>query len=91
MPLTSAKDEYSPDMGAIRFLMQDGSKQVPCRISHEALTDRGSTTGMNNAQIFEAYRPEIEQAASNKYDRGGIDPEGRVWVTTAEFPARPPR
>jgi hypothetical protein len=89
MPLTSAKDEYSPDIGSIRFLMQDGNTQVPCRISHEALTDRGSKTRMSGTQVFEAYRPEIEQAASDLYDRGKIDAEGRVWVTTAEFPAQP--
>ena len=88
MPLTQAKEEYFSDLQGIRFLMQDGNKEVPCRISHEALIDRGRATDLNETQVFDTYRDEIEQAASDKYDRDGADEEGRIVVTTAEFPQR---
>jgi hypothetical protein len=90
MSLERAKEEYlGPGLEGIRFLMRDGSKEVPCRVSYESLTDRGVATGMDEAGVFEAYRNEIEQAASDKYDRGKIDHEGRIYVTSVEFPQHP--
>jgi len=65
MPLTRAKEECSPDLRGVRFLMQDGDKEVPCRISREALTDRGFVTELDETQVFDTYRDEIEQAASD--------------------------
>ncbi len=47
--------------------------------------------GLNEAGVFEIYRDEIEKAASAKYDRGHINPDGRVYVTSDEFPSQPPR
>ena len=43
MSLERAKEEYlGPGLEGIRFLMRDGSKEVPCRVSYESLTDKGS-------------------------------------------------
>ena len=70
--------------------MRDGTKEVPCRVSLKALSDRGAVTGLNEAGVFEIYRDEIERAASAKYDRGQISPDGRVYVTSDEFPNKPP-
>jgi hypothetical protein len=79
MPLNRAAEQYEgPGLEGVRFLMRDGSKEVPCRVSLEALTDRGAATGVNEAGVFESYRDEIEGAASAKYDRGQIGPDGRV-------------
>ncbi len=69
--------------------MRDGAKEVACRVSLEALTDRGFATGLSEGRVFEAYRNEIEQAASEKYDSGKIDYSGGVYVTSVEFPQLP--
>jgi Protein of unknown function (DUF1488) len=90
MPLERGKQEYlGPGLEGIRFLMRDGTKDVPCRVSHESLADRGAATGLDAVGVFEAYRNEIEQAASDKYDRGSIGVGGSVYVTSEEFPPRP--
>ena len=89
MPLNRGDEQYEgPGLEGVRFLMRDGSKEVPCRVSLEALTDRGAATGMDEASVFEAYRNEIEQAASAKYDRGQFSSDGRVYITSEEFPQR---
>ena len=91
MPLERAKVEFlGTGLQGIGFLMRDGTKEVPCRVSLEALSDRGAVTGLNEAGVFEIYRDEIEQAASAKYDRGQISPNGWVYVTSDEFPNKPP-
>jgi hypothetical protein len=69
--------------------MRDGDKEVACRVSLEALTNRGAATGLNEASAFEACRHEIEQAASEKYDCGQTDYTGGVYVTSVEFPPAP--
>ncbi len=69
--------------------MRDGSKEVPFRASLEAQTDTGAATGMDETGVFEAYRNEIEQIASDKYDLGQFDLMGQVYVTSVEFPERP--
>jgi hypothetical protein len=90
MALTRAKEDYLLTAGdGIRFLMQDGRIEVPCRVSHEALTDRGAHTGLGQEDVFLAYREDIEQAASDKYDQVGKPQEGPLVVTTTEFPPRP--
>ena len=87
MPLERSKEEYlGPGLEGVRFLMRYGAKEVACRVSLEALTERGTATGLNEAGVFEACRNEIEQAASAKYDRGQIDYSGGVYVTSVEFP-----
>lgn len=90
MPLERSKEEYlGPGLEGIRFQMRDGAKEVPCRISLEALTDRALATGLSKAGVFETYRHEIEQVASAKYDREQIDYAGGIYVTSEEFPPVP--
>ena len=90
MPLERSKEEYlGPSLEGIRFQMRDGAKEVLCRISMEALTDRALATGLSEAGVFEAYRHKIEQVASAKYDRGQIDHSGGVYVTSEEFQPLP--
>jgi hypothetical protein len=50
-----------------------------------------AVTGLDEAGVFATYRDEIEHAASAKYDRGQISPDGRVYVSSDEFPNQPPR
>ena len=89
MPLAKTGIEFlGTGLRGIRFLMRDGAKDVPCCVNLAALHQRGTATGLDEAGVFAVYRDEIEQAASAKYDRGQISPDGRVYVTTDEFPAR---
>lgn len=70
MPLTRATENYLPGPDGIRFLMQDGPEEVPCRISYEALSGLGQVIGLSEAvEVFTIYRHRIERAASAKYDR----------------------
>jgi hypothetical protein len=42
MPLERAKVEFlGTGLQGMGFLMRDGTKEVPCRVSIEALSDRG--------------------------------------------------
>jgi hypothetical protein len=89
MPLKRAKVAIlGAGLDGIRFLMRDGQKEVPCRVSLEALNYRGLATRMDEAAVFEAYRDEIEQLASDKYDRGHIGFDGGVYLTSSDFPGR---
>jgi Protein of unknown function (DUF1488) len=82
MPLTRARDNYLPGPDGVRFLMQDGPLEVPCRISHETLSDFGGTVGLNEvAEIFLLYRDRIDRAASAKYDRSSRREHDVVTVT----------
>jgi hypothetical protein len=67
VPLTRAQDNYISGPDSLRFLMRDGPREVLCRISRETLSDLRA--GEEGADVFEVCRGEIEQAASNKYDR----------------------
>jgi len=79
MPLERLKDQYAGlSLEGVRFMMRDGIKEVLCRVSLEALADRGNTTGLNAAGVFESCRNEIERAASAKYDSGQLDYAGGV-------------
>ena len=54
----------------VRFLMQDGTDEIPCRISYETLSGLGQVLGLTEVgEVFVIYRHRIERAASAKYDR----------------------
>jgi hypothetical protein len=89
MPLERLNDQYGrAGLEGVRFVMRDGAKEVLCRVSLEALSDRGHTTGLNVAGVFESCRDEIEQVASAKYDRGQVDFAGGIYITSADFPSQ---
>jgi Protein of unknown function (DUF1488) len=72
MPLTRASERPVFRRDGVRFLMKEGPREVPCHIYQDDLSSFGRTVGMRDtALIFEAYREEIERAASDKYDRTG--------------------
>jgi hypothetical protein len=72
MPLTRASERPVFSRDGVRFLMKEDPHEVSCHISHDDLSSFGRTVGMRDtALIFEAYREEIECAASDKYDRTG--------------------
>ena len=69
---------------AVRFAMFDGKKRVSCRARWAALQDRAALdqTDQNDVRgTFEKYRAEIEKVASDRYDRGELNP----LVESGEF------
>lgn len=81
MPLEHADLPPSETDWGISFGMKDGEKTVPIGVTDHALrdVDPSSPVGDKSAR-FGAYRYQYEDIASNKYDAGEIDHEGRVWI-----------
>jgi hypothetical protein len=89
MPLTRARDNCVSGPDGVRFLMQDGSLEVPCRISHETLSGFGVTVGLSEVgEIFLLYRGRIELTASAKYDRTSRREYEVVTVTVDDLKPR---
>jgi hypothetical protein len=84
MPLqTGGANGYRYEMG-VEFGMRDGPKTVKVRVSTEALQDR-EPTGQDLLWIFNKQRRAIEAAATRKYDAKEIEPDGIVYVRTADL------
>jgi hypothetical protein len=85
MPLTRSKEEILITMNGVKFLMADGSTEVPCRASRELLEDRFGSNGdqVEDEKVFRLNRTAIEKAASDKYDAGQVEPyvDPKVVVT----------
>ena len=82
MPLTRGRDDFMATMNGVRFLMLDGSTEVPCRAASALLREQygSSGEGEGDAAAFEKHRSEIERAASEKYDAGKIDRDSEVQI-----------
>lgn len=62
-------------MLGVKFLMQDGDVEVPCRADRDLLRNRfQSVDRASDLAVFELHRNEIERAASEKYDSGKLEP-----------------
>jgi Protein of unknown function (DUF1488) len=85
MPLTRRKEQILITMNGVKFLMGDGATEVPCRASRELLEERFGSNGNQDEdeKAFHLNRTAIEQAASDKYDAGQIEPyaDPKVVVT----------
>src|SRR5262245_13642150 len=85
MPLTRSKEQFLITMNGVRFLMADGATEVPCRATRELLEDRFGSNGeqAEDERVFRAHRDAIEQAASDKYDAGQVEPhiDPKIEVT----------
>src|SRR5262245_46594528 len=77
MPLARSKEEILITMNGVKFLMADGTTEVPCRASRELLEDRFGSNGnqAEDEKVFRLNRAAIEQAASDKYDAGQVEPQ----------------
>jgi hypothetical protein len=65
-------------------MADDKGGPVRCSVSNEALltlAKRVRLEGTDVGKIFESHRPIIERVASDAYDAGILDEEGRVSVT----------
>jgi Protein of unknown function (DUF1488) len=85
MPLTRSKEQILITMNGVKFLMADGATEVPCRASRELLEDRFGSNGdqAEDEKAFREHRAAIEQAASDKYDAGEVEPvvDPKIIVT----------
>jgi hypothetical protein len=85
MPLTRSKEQILITMNGVKFLMADGATEVPCRATRELLEDRFGSNGdqAEDEKAFRLNRAVIEQAASDKYDAGQVEPyvDPKVVVT----------
>jgi hypothetical protein len=85
MPLARSKEQILITMNGVRFLMADGATEVPCRAARELLEDRFGSNGdqAEDEKAFRMHRAAIEQAASDKYDAGQVEPvaDPKIVVT----------
>jgi hypothetical protein len=85
MPLTRSKERILITMNGVKFLMSDGATEVPCRATRGLLEDRFGSNGdqAEDEKAFRVHRAAIEQAASDKYDAGQVEPYGdpKIVVT----------
>jgi hypothetical protein len=65
--------------------MSNGTNDVCCLVTREALAHRGFNCICNGEVCFEKYRDEIEGVASRKHDAGLISRDGTVIVTTRDL------
>jgi hypothetical protein len=94
MPLTpDPNEQYSNvDLFSIRFPMFDGTTQVICVVTSEALQDLAALDDAADThvtrieELFEIYRSEVEQIASDKYDAGDLT-NGEVRVVNSDVKA----
>jgi hypothetical protein len=89
MPLTRSKEQILTTMNGVKFLMEDGVTEVPCRATHELLEDRFGSRGdqAENEKAFHLNRAAIEQAASDKYDSGQVEShvDPKIIVTARDM------
>ena len=68
--------------------MDDGDRRVRCGISRlalEVLEPELPQTKEGRMQAFQKHRRRIERAASAKFDRGELEPDGTVSLGTADL------
>ena len=89
MPLTRSREKTLTTMNGVKFLMQDGQTEVPCRATPELLVEKFGSNGelSENERIFQLNRHAIERAASTKYDAGKVEPrvDPKIVVTAADM------
>jgi Protein of unknown function (DUF1488) len=88
MPLTRLNDEaFAEQLEGVSFeMITDKGTIVQCFVSHAALTDKARASGQGGMlEAFHAYRSEVEDVASAKYDAGNIEIDGRVTVSSHDL------
>jgi hypothetical protein len=76
-------------MNGVKFLMKDREMEVPCRATPDLLSDRfdSGDTQSGQEQAFLLHRDVIEQAASDKFDEGNVEPsvDPKVVITARDM------
>jgi Protein of unknown function (DUF1488) len=88
MPLTATADSghhhFASDI--VHFYMDDKGRRIRCGISKlalEVLEPELPPTKEGRMQAFQQHRRRIERAASVKFDRGQLEPDGRTVLVRA--------
>jgi Protein of unknown function (DUF1488) len=88
MPLTATADpghhHFASDI--VHFYMDNGDRRIRCGISRlalEALEPELPPTKDGRMQAFQQHRRRIERAASAKFDRGQLEPDGSTILVRA--------
>ena len=88
MPLTDTDHPILATLDGAGFATMDGDKTVGVLITYEALDDIESPPPAKEEYVSrcEAYRSEFVAIASEKYDAGETENDGRrVRITTADI------
>jgi Protein of unknown function (DUF1488) len=92
MPLTATADpghhHFATDV--VYFYMKNGSQRVRCGVSRlalELLEPDLPPTKQGRIQAFKQRRARIERAASAKFDRGHLQPDGRTVLVRVGGPS----
>ena len=88
MPLKATADPGHHHFASetVHFYMNDGDRRVRCGISRlalEVLEPELSPTKEGRMQAFHQHRRQIERAASGKFDRGQLEPDGSTVLVRA--------
>jgi hypothetical protein len=88
MPLIPTVDpgHHHFETGDIYFYMNNGDQRVRCgvtRLALELLEPELPPTREGRTQAFKQRRTRIERAASVKFDRGELEPDGRTVLVRA--------
>jgi hypothetical protein len=88
MPLTATADpgHHQIATDVIYFYMSNGDQGVRCGVSRlalELLEPDLPPTKEGRVQAFNQRRARIERAASAKFDRGQLEPDGRTVLVRA--------
>ena len=88
MPLTPTADpgHHHFEDENIYFYMDNGGERVRCGISRlalEALEPELPSSKEGRIQAFNEHRARINRAASAKFDRGELEPDGRTVLVRA--------
>jgi hypothetical protein len=77
-------------LDGVYFSMTDGGTHVLCKVSHEALRDRGARDGAGAAppDTFVRHRERIEKIAGEKYAQGHR-PDDLVLVLSRDLAPLP--
>jgi Protein of unknown function (DUF1488) len=79
MPLTRGRGDFVATMNGVRFIMIDGTTEIPCRAASALLREQYGSEGegAGDAAAFRTHRVAIERAASEKYDAGEVERDMR--------------
>jgi hypothetical protein len=87
MSLSSVGNPAWDTIRGVRFGMLYGSTLVAILVTHAALDDlrHGSSQEDNHLACFKKHRDALEQAASAKHQRGGLEENGAVIVQVSDL------
>ena len=76
-----------PSLGAVRFVMKDGSKLVTVLVSSLALANSEIAEDHGYFCTFKLNRKSFERIASTKYENGFVEPDGTVCIRGMDVPS----